>query len=126
MAPASEPSTTILVEVGPRLDWFTADAWSTLCGQDYEVQSATNRVGARLAGSRPIDRSQQDELPSEGLLCGAIQVAPDGQPTIMLADHPVTGGYPVLAVVTDASLASVAQARPATTLRFAAASRASR
>ena len=58
------------------------------------------------------------ELLSEGLVEGAIQVPPDGQPIVMLADHPVTGGYPVIAVVASSDVPSVVQARPGTTLRF--------
>ena len=62
-----------------------------------------------------------DELPSEGLVEGAVQVPPDGNPIVMLADHPTTGGYPVIAVVDPADIAAVAQAAPGTTLRFVAA-----
>ena len=78
-----------------------------------------SRVGARLDGP-PIRRRVDDELPSEGLVTGAVQVPPDGRPVVMLADHPTTGGYPVLAVVDRTSLAAVVQARPGTTLRFRA------
>ena len=76
-----------------------------------------SRVGARLDGP-PIARRIDDELPSEGLVTGAVQVPADGRPVVMLADHPTTGGYPVLAVVDEASLATVVQARPGTALRF--------
>jgi allophanate hydrolase subunit 2 len=47
-----------------------------------------------------------------------LQVPPSGRPTILLADGPVTGGYPVIAVATDASLDAIAQARPGTRIRF--------
>lgn len=126
LAPTARPSSTIVVEPGPRLDWFDSDAWSVLCGQPYVVEADTNRIGARLRGGVALRRARNEELPSEGLLLGAVQVAPDGQPTVMLADHPVTGGYPVIAVVTDGSVAAVAQARPGTTLRFTPARRAQR
>ncbi len=63
-------------------------------------------------------RARTEELPSEGLVTGAVQVPADGRPVVMLADHPTTGGYPVLAVVDDASLATVVQARPGARLRF--------
>ena len=72
-----------------------------------------SRVGVRLDGP-PLERQVTDELPSEGLLTGAIQVPPDGRPVVMLADHPTTGGYPVLAVVDPADLPIVVQARPGT------------
>jgi len=59
-------------------------------------------------------------LPSEGLVPGAVQVPPDGAPVLFLADHPVTGGYPVLAVVATADLPAAAQLRPGDLLRFRA------
>jgi allophanate hydrolase subunit 2 len=76
-------------------------------------------VGLRLAGPR-LERARDDELPSEGLVPGAVQVPPDGAPVLFLADHPVTGGYPVLAVVTTADLSVAAQLRPGNLLRFRA------
>jgi allophanate hydrolase subunit 2 len=74
-------------------------------------------VGLRLDGPR-LARTRDDELPSEGLVPGAVQVPPDGAPVLFLADHPVTGGYPVLAVVTTADLVAAAQLRPGDTLTF--------
>ncbi|MGB8862150.1 MAG: biotin-dependent carboxyltransferase family protein [Ilumatobacteraceae bacterium] len=115
-----EPSTTIRVWPGPRADWFTAEAWRLLTRTAYVVE-ATSRVGSRLSGA-PLLRSSWQELPSEGLLEGAIQVPPDGQPMVMLADHPTTGGYPVLAVVDPADVGHVAQAAAGTILRFTQAS----
>ena len=112
------PLTTLIhVSSGPRRDWFTADAWDTLTTQAYIVSPAGNRVGARLSGPA-LARVAVRELLSEGLVEGAIQVPPDGQPIVMLADHPVTGGYPVIAVVEPYHVPSVAQARPGTALRF--------
>ncbi len=71
----------------------------------------------RLAGPRLL-RARDDELPSEGLVPGAVQVPPDGAPVLFLADHPVTGGYPVLAVVTTTDLPAAAQLRPGDVVRF--------
>ena len=59
-----------------------------------------------------------EELPSEGMVRGAIQVPPTGQPTLFLADHPVTGGYPVIAVVVPAHVDRAAQVRPGQSIRF--------
>jgi biotin-dependent carboxylase-like uncharacterized protein len=109
--------TVIHVSDGPRYDWFTAEAWTLLTTQPYVVSPAGNRVGARLTGPA-LQRVAVRELLSEGLVEGAVQVPPDGQPIVMLADHPVTGGYPVIAVVAPQDIASVAQARPGTVLRF--------
>jgi len=110
-------NTVIHVSDGPRYDWFTTEAWTLLTTQPYVVSPSGNRVGARLTGPA-LERVAIRELLSEGLVEGAIQVPPDGQPIVMLADHPVTGGYPVIAVVAPEDIASVAQARPGTVLRF--------
>jgi allophanate hydrolase subunit 2 len=71
----------------------------------------------RLTGP-PLDRSRQGELASEGMVAGAVQVPPDGQPVVFLADHPVTGGYPIIAVVAEADIDLAAQARPGQPVRF--------
>jgi biotin-dependent carboxylase-like uncharacterized protein len=101
---------------GPRADWF-ADPLGALAANAWLVRSDSDRVGVRLDGA-PLRRARDDELPSEGLVTGAVQVPHDGRPIVMLADHPVTGGYPVVAIVDPADLPVVAQARPGTPLRF--------
>jgi biotin-dependent carboxylase-like uncharacterized protein len=116
-APSPEPVVRVLP--GPRRDWLAPDAWSVLTRADWTVTAHSDRVGLRLAGPR-LDRARADELPSEGLVPGAVQVPPDGAPVLFLADHPVTGGYPVLAVVATADLPAVAQLRPGDRLRFRA------
>jgi allophanate hydrolase subunit 2 len=102
---------------GPRRDWLESAAWSALTTQEWTVTPDSNRVGLRLAGPR-LTRARTDELPSEGLVAGAVQVPPDGAPVLFLADHPVTGGYPVLAVVASADLSAAAQLRPGDTVLF--------
>ncbi|QAY60225.1 5-oxoprolinase/urea amidolyase family protein [Microbacterium protaetiae] len=102
---------------GPRSDWFTASARRTLFDTVWTVSDRADRVGMRLEGP-VLDRVRAGELPSEGMLPGAMQVPPDGRPTVLLADGPVTGGYPVIAVVVDAALDALAQARPGTRIRF--------
>ncbi len=84
---------------GPRSDWFTPDALELLARQRWRVTPQSNRVGLRLAGEEPLARAITEELPSEGTPTGAIQVPPSGQPVLFLADHPLTGGYPVIACV---------------------------
>jgi biotin-dependent carboxylase-like uncharacterized protein len=123
-APVAAPCTgdlSLRVVPGPRADWFTGAALDLLLGQAYEVSSDSDRVGMRLSGPE-LDRARDDELPSEGMVCGALQVPPSGVPTLFLTDHPVTGGYPVIAVVVAADLGRVAQARPGQRLRFVAVS----
>jgi biotin-dependent carboxylase-like uncharacterized protein len=105
------------VVLGPRDDWFTAAAVNRLTSEVFTVTPASNRIGLRLEGLS-LDRARTDELPSEGLVPGAIQVPPAGQPILLLADHPTTGGYPVIAVVLEADMLVAAQLRPGQPLRF--------
>ncbi|MDP2772484.1 MAG: biotin-dependent carboxyltransferase family protein, partial [Nocardioides sp.] len=105
------------VHPGPRADWFAADALDTLCATTYAVGAASNRIGLRLDGP-PLERLREDELASEGMVLGAVQVPPDGRPVVFLADHPPTGGYPVLAVVEPADLWQCGQLRPGESVRF--------
>jgi biotin-dependent carboxylase-like uncharacterized protein len=105
------------VVAGPRDGWFSREAMDRLRTATYEVTSDSNRSGLRLAGPG-LPRARQDELPSEGMPLGALQVPPSGQPILFLADHPVTGGYPVIAVVARADLGRAAQLRPGDTVRF--------
>jgi biotin-dependent carboxylase-like uncharacterized protein len=102
---------------GPRDDWFVPGALADLCAEPYEVSQDGNRVGIRLRGTC-LKRVREGELPSEGMVAGAVQVPPNGQPIVFLADHPPTGGYPVIAVLTSASLARAAQLRPGDRIRF--------
>jgi biotin-dependent carboxylase-like uncharacterized protein len=108
---------TLRITPGPRDDWFTAGAMETLTAATYTVSPKSNRVAARLAGPK-LDRAVHDELPSEGLVLGAVQVPAGGEPLVFLADHPTTGGYPVIAVVDPADLPLLAQCRPGAEVTF--------
>ncbi|MCS5733299.1 5-oxoprolinase subunit C family protein [Herbiconiux daphne] len=107
---------------GPRDDWFGDSGWQTLLSGTWTVGIESNRVGIRLGGERRIDRlpGRGGELPSEGMVAGAVQVPPSGQPVVFLRDHPVTGGYPVIGVLTAAALDAAAQLRPGDSVRLAA------
>jgi biotin-dependent carboxylase-like uncharacterized protein len=118
LVPSQAPAELeVPVLLGPRDDWF--DNPAALAGP-WTVTAESNRVGVRLDGTALTRKAEfaDRELPSEGLITGAIQVPPSGLPVVFLADHPTTGGYPVLAVVRRASLAALAQARPGTFVRF--------
>ena len=118
VAPVADPgrgAVTVRVVPGPRRDWFTDEAWASLVGRAYVVTSDSNRVGLRLDGES-LERARTDELPSEGMVRGALQVPPSGKPVLFLADHPVTGGYPVIAYVVDDDVDRCAQLRPGQTL----------
>jgi biotin-dependent carboxylase-like uncharacterized protein len=105
------------ISPGPRADWFADDALERLCAAPYVVTEESNRIGLRLDGDPP-ERLRDDELPSEGMVLGAVQVPPGGRPVVLLADHPPTGGYPVLAVVHPDDLWQCGQLRPGETLSF--------
>jgi biotin-dependent carboxylase-like uncharacterized protein len=107
------------VQPGPRRDWFADNAIELLCASTWTVLMESNRVALRLHGP-VLPRRRDDELPPEGLVRGAIQVPPDGNPVLFLADHPVTGGYPVLAVVHEEDQWLAAQARPGRPISFRA------
>ncbi|PTT67233.1 carboxyltransferase domain-containing protein [Arthrobacter sp. HMWF013] len=109
--------TVLDVVPGPRDDWFDAAALESLCSQDWAVTPRSNRVGMRLAGE-PLTRCRDGELASEGTMAGALQIPPEGQPVLFLADHPITGGYPVIGVVVDHQLDLAAQIPIGGSLRF--------
>ncbi len=103
---------------GPRDDWFTPEGLAALTGQAWTVTPEASRIGIRLNGPRGIERRDAAELPSEGTVTGAIQVPHDGQPVLFLADHPLTGGYPVIAAVAAHHLDLAGQIPPGARLRF--------
>lgn len=119
VAPVAGPRSAPVLRVlpGPRRDLLVPEAWAALVSRPWAVSSDSDRVGVRLTGPALL-RADDAELPSEGLVPGAIQVAPDGAPVLFLADHPVTGGYPVLAVVGTADLPAAAQLRPGDEVAF--------
>jgi biotin-dependent carboxylase-like uncharacterized protein len=123
IGPVASGLLTLRVVLGPRDDWFVRP--NDLLAGDWLVSPNSNRVGIRLDRPEPatdqpaLRRTDDTELPSEGVVLGSIQVPPSGQPVLFLADHPVTGGYPVLAVVRGADVDRAAQARPGQRLRFA-------
>jgi KipI family sensor histidine kinase inhibitor len=107
----------IALAPGPRADWFAPAATLALYGSVWRVTNDADRVGMRLDGPE-LERAVHRELPSEPMVPGALQVPPSGRPTILLADGPVTGGYPVIAVATEESLDTLAQLRPGNRIRF--------
>ncbi len=117
--PDGAGNTVVLdVVLGPRTDWFTAGAIELLARQDWLVTPESSRVGVRLLGERPLERCNPAELPSEGTLTGAIQVPINGQPVLFLADHPLTGGYPVIACIAPCHLDLAGQLPVGTHIRF--------
>ncbi|MGA6171839.1 biotin-dependent carboxyltransferase family protein [Streptomyces sp. NPDC012600] len=115
--PGAPAELVLPLHPGPRETWFTPAALHTLTTAAYRVSPHSNRIGLRTEGPA-LERAREGELPSEGMVLGAIQVPPDGLPVVFLNDHPTTGGYPVVGVVPETALAKAAQAVPGTPVRF--------
>ncbi|MCG5258599.1 5-oxoprolinase subunit PxpB [Cupriavidus gilardii] len=116
--PTVDRDVVLDVVLGPRTDWFTPKSVARLAGQRWRVTPQSNRVGLRLAGEVPLERAITGELPSEGTVLGALQVPPSGQPILFLADHPLTGGYPVIGAVAPYHLDRAGQIPVGAWLRF--------
>lgn len=102
---------------GPRDDLFPPEAWDVLAGIGH-VSGHADRVGVRIDPARPVPRLTRGEIPSEGMVRGAVQIPADGSPVVFGPDHPVTGGYPVIGVLTDRSADRISQLLPGTPVRL--------
>jgi biotin-dependent carboxylase-like uncharacterized protein len=116
VAPPPAGVVTLRVVAGPRDDH--ASDPRALAGTTWSASARTDRVGMRLEGAALAVPEDAGSLPSEGITRGAIQLPPGGEPVVFLADHPVTGGYPVIAVVVDADTDRASQIRPGQPVRF--------
>ncbi len=116
VGPVTAGRTDLAVIPGPREDWF-ADP-DALIRSEWVISERSDRVGVRLVGPPVRHRWPDRQLASEGAARGAVQVPPNGQPVILGPDHPVTGGYPVIGVITDADTDKVAQLRPGQQVRL--------
>jgi allophanate hydrolase subunit 2 len=110
---------SVPVLLGPRDDWFSTPAKQLAEGR-WRVSPESNRIGLRLTGAalRRAETFDGVELPSEPVVTGAVQVPANGRPLVFLADHPTTGGYPVIGVVPTTVLPVLGQARPGTVIMF--------
>lgn len=115
--PHGEGPTRIPVLPGPHQAVLGEGAFAALCATTWQVRPDSDRVGVRLEGA-PLPSATSGDLPSEPMAPGAIQVPPSGLPVVFGPDHPATGGYPVVAVVTPRGLDLLAQAAPGQRLRF--------
>lgn len=116
--PTAGEEVVLEIVLGPRTAWFADDALARLTDQAWTVSARSDRVGVRLEGAVPLERSRDGELDSEGAVTGAIQVPPDGQPVLFLPDHPLTGGYPIIGAVVDRDLDLAGQLPPGARIRF--------
>ncbi|HEV7208571.1 MAG TPA: 5-oxoprolinase/urea amidolyase family protein [Mycobacteriales bacterium] len=115
--PAPSGPVRLRLTPGPHEEWFGPEGLACLLSAPYALSPHSNRIGARLSGM-PVPRRRAEELESEGMVLGAVQVPPDGQPVVLLADHPTTGGYPVIGVVDPRDLDGLAQVRPGAAVQF--------
>ncbi len=115
--PAPPDEVELRVIPGPRAERLTDEGLARLFATPWTVSATSDRTGLRLDGPE-LERRDSGELLSEGMVAGALQVPPDGRPILFLANHPTTGGYPVVGVVVSEDLPLAGQARPGTVLRF--------
>lgn len=106
------------VTLGPRADWFTQKAINDFLTQEWEISATSNRIGLRFSAEKSLKRLNEQELASEATLAGAIQVPANGQPVLFHRDHPLTGGYPIIAYVCTYHLDLAAQLPPRSKIKF--------
>ena len=106
------------VRPGPHVDRFPEGAFSHLLDTTWHISARSDRVGVRLEGDA-LPRRGDDRQPSAPMVRGAVQITTDGTPIVLGPDHPVTGGYPVIAVVGRASQTVLARLRAKRVVRFA-------
>ncbi len=111
----SDPSIVDL-RLGPRHDWLTAESLASLSSLTWTIDAASNRTGVRFAG--PVLDRRGDELASEAMIPGAVQLPLSGLPIVLGPDGGTTGGYPVIGVIPQAGLDTLAQRRPGEPVRF--------
>ncbi|MEM9330595.1 MAG: biotin-dependent carboxyltransferase family protein [Pseudomonadota bacterium] len=105
------------IVLGPQERHFTKLARSLLLQSEFQLSTMYDRMGYRLEGPK-LEIKGSLSIPSEPITKGSIQVSGNGTPTILLADHQTTGGYPKIATVVSADLDTLAQLRPHEKLRF--------
>jgi KipI family sensor histidine kinase inhibitor len=106
---------------GPHSERFAPGTFATLATRRFTVEGASNRVGVRLhrdprTPALSAAPGALGELDSQGMVTGAVQVPPDGEPVILLTDHATLGGYPVVAVVAAVDHGVLGQCAPGTTV----------
>lgn len=109
-------SAPLRVVLGPQDDYFSAAALNAFFGAEFRL-TAGDRMAYRLDGPE-IAHARGFNIVSDGVALGAVQIAGDKKPLILMADHPPTGGYPKLAHVVRADIGRLAQLRPGETCCF--------
>jgi biotin-dependent carboxylase-like uncharacterized protein len=114
------PQPEIEVSLGPQHDHFGEATREVFLDAPFSLTNEADRMGFRLSG--PVIAPTRADLISEPMPLGAIQVPASGQPLVMMADRPTTGGYPKIATVIRADVPLLAQCAPGKAVRFRAVS----
>ena len=114
-------SELLRVILGPQDDYFTKEGMVTFLNAEYKVDVDSDRMGYRLSGE-PVEAKQGVDILSDGIAFGAVQITPEGQPIIMLADRQTTGGYAKIANVISVDIPRLVQLRTNEKVKFAACS----
>jgi antagonist of KipI len=117
LRPSSSTSVTLRILPGPQCSSFAPQAFGMLTANPYRLSSQSDRMGYRLEGPR-LTQARAGVRISDGTALGALQVPPDGQPILLMADRHTTGGYPIIAVVISADLHLAGQLLPGETVSF--------
>jgi len=112
------PAGPLRATAGPQADYFGRASLDLFFSSPWRVRESSDRMGIRLAGPA-LERRRPDELLTEGISAGAVQVPRDGQPIVLHVEHPTTGGYPKIAHVITADGHRLGQLRPRDEIRFA-------
>ena len=110
-------SNTIRVLKGEQYQYFMEESHKNFFSSSYNITNLTDRMGMRLKGPA-IKNIINTNIRSEGIIRGAIQIPGDGQPIILLTDHPTIGGYPKIAYVISADYDLLVQKKPGTNISF--------
>jgi antagonist of KipI len=105
------------VTKGLQWDWFDDQNRKLFFKKAYQISTLSNRMGLRLRG-QSILSSKGNEIITEGMPLGAIQIPGNGQPILSFVEHQTTGGYPKLANVISADLYKVGQLKPGDQFQF--------
>jgi KipI family sensor histidine kinase inhibitor len=122
MARPDGEAVVLRVVPGPHPERFAPGAFDSLASMNFTVEADSNRIGLRLRAREAtplLAAGTVAELDSQGIVTGAVQVPPDGDPVILLPDHATMGGYPVLAVVVAVDHGLLGQCAPGMSVALA-------
>ena len=108
---------TIRVMKGLQFDYFSEKSKKEFFLKEYKVTRLTDRMGMRLEGEK-LENIVSKNIKSEGITKGSIQIPGDGQPIVLLSDHPTIGGYPKIANIISADYDQLVQKTPGSKLKF--------